>query len=110
MGSVTATELVGILGLGSLKGMLGAAAPATGGISLAPYVTIALTQASIGGFASFRIGQISKTYLANGATWGPDGPKAVVDRILASLDETSIMNRIKDELKAKLETQRWNAR
>lgn len=110
MGTVTATELLGIFGLGSLKGLLGAAAPATGGVSLAPYVPIALTQASIGGIASYRIGQISKVYLANGATWGPDGPKAVVDRILASLDEASILSRIKEELKTKLEAQRWNVR
>ncbi|MFM7423677.1 MAG: DUF697 domain-containing protein [Elainella sp.] len=110
MGGVTATELLGILGLGSLKGALGAAAPVTGGVSLLPYMAIALTQASIGGVASYSIGQVSKTYLANGATWGPDGPKAVVDRILASLDEASIMSRIKDELKAKLEAQRWNVR
>lgn len=110
MGGVTATELLGILGLGSLKGFLGLAAPATGGASLAPYITIALTQAGIGGVASYSIGQVSKTYLANGATWGPDGPKAVVDRILASLDETSILNRIKAELKAKLEAQHWSSR
>lgn len=110
MGGVTATELLGILGLGSLKGLLGLAAPATGGVSLLPYMTIALTQAGIGGVASYSIGQVSKTYLANGATWGPDGPKALVDQILASLDETSIMNRIKDELRAKLEAQRWNSR
>lgn len=110
MGGVTATELLGILGLGSLKGILGLAAPATGGVSLLPYMTIALTQAGIGGVASYSIGQVSKTYLANGATWGPDGPKALVDQILASLDETSIMNRIKDELRAKLEAQRWNSR
>lgn len=110
MGGVTATELLGILGLGSLKGFLGLAAPATGGASLLPYMTIALTQAGIGGVASYSIGQVSKTYLANGATWGPDGPKAVVDRILASLDEASILNRIKDELKAKLEAQHWNVR
>ncbi|MCU0526151.1 MAG: GTP-binding protein [Elainella sp. Prado103] len=110
MGTVTATELLGILGLGSLKGLLGVTAPATGGVSLTPYVPIALTQASIGGIASYRIGQISKVYLANGATWGPDGPKAVVDRILTSLDEDSILSRIKAELQAKLEAQRWNAR
>lgn len=110
MGGVTATELLGILGLGSLKGFLGLTAPATGGVSLLPYMSIALTQAGIGGVASYSIGQVSKTYLANGATWGPNGPKAVVDQILASLDETSILNRIKDELKAKLEAQRWNSR
>jgi small GTP-binding protein len=110
MGSVTATELLGILGLGSLKGLLGIAAPATGGASLAPYIAVALTQASIGGIASYSIGQVSKTYLANGATWGPDGPKAVVDQILSTLDEASIMNRIKSELRAKVEAQRWNSR
>ncbi len=110
MGGVTATELLGILGLGSLKGFLGLSAPATGGVSLLPYMTIALTQAGIGGLASYSIGQVSKTYLANGATWGPNGPKAVVDQILASLDETSILNRIKDELKAKLESQHWSSR
>jgi GTPase len=110
MGGVTATELLGILGLGSLKGFLGLTAPATGGVSLLPYMSIALTQAGIGGVASYSIGQVSKTYLANGATWGPNGPKAVVDQILASLDETSILNRIKDELKAKLEAQRWSSR
>ena len=110
MGSVTATELLGILGLGSLKGFLGLSAPATGGASLLPYMPISLTQASIGGVASYSIGQVAKTYLANGATWGPDGPKAVVDRILASLDEASIMSRIKDELRAKLEGQRWSER
>ncbi len=110
MGSVTATELLGILGLGSLKGFLGLSAPATGGASLLPYMAISLTQASIGGVASYSIGQVAKTYLANGATWGPDGPKAVVDRILASLDEASILSRIKDELRVKLEGQRWNER
>lgn len=110
MGGVTATELLSILGLGSLKGFLGLAAPATAGGSLVPYTAIALTQAGIGGVASYSIGQISKTYLANGATWGPDGPKAVVDRILASLDETSILSRVKDELREKLAAQRWNLR
>jgi GTPase len=110
MGGVTVTELLGILGLGSLKGFLGLTAPVTGGATLVPYIAVALTQAGIGGVASYSIGQVGKTYLANGATWGPDGPKAVVDQILASLDEASIMSRIKTELRAKLEAQRWSSR
>ncbi len=69
---------------------------------MAPYLSVAITQASVAGVSSYGIGQVAKTYLANGATWGPDGPKAVVSRILASLDETSILNRIKAELVAKL--------
>ncbi|NES67927.1 MAG: GTP-binding protein, partial [Okeania sp. SIO2D1] len=52
--------------------------------------------------SSYGIGQVTKTYLANGASWGEEGPKAVVSHILESLDETSIMGRIKEELINKL--------
>ncbi|MEM6613507.1 MAG: GTP-binding protein, partial [Cyanobacteria bacterium P01_C01_bin.72] len=44
----------------------------------------------------------SKTYLANGASWGETSPKVVVQKILDSLDEQSILNRLKSELRAKL--------
>lgn len=103
MGGISASELLANLGLSSLKGLLGMTAPVTGGASLVPYVSVALTQAGVAGVSSYGIGQVTKTYLANGASWGPDGPKAVVTRILASLDETSILGRIKDELRAKLD-------
>lgn len=102
MGGLSASELVATLGLSSLKSLLGITAPATGGLSLGAYISVALTQAGVAGVSSYGIGQVTKAYLANGASWGPDGPKAVVNSILASLDETSIMNRLKDELKAKL--------
>ncbi|KAM3100463.1 GTP-binding protein [Phormidesmis sp. 146-12] len=105
MGGITASELLANLGLSSLKGMLGLAAPATGGLSLAPYLSVAMTQAGVAGVSSYGIGQVTKAYLANGASWGPDGPKAVVTNILASLDEASILSRIKDELRAKLDLQ-----
>lgn len=102
MGGISASELLATLGLSSLKSLLGLSAPATGGASLAPYLSVAVTQAGVSGVSSYGIGQVTKTYLANGASWGPDGPKAVVSRILTSLDEASILNRIKNELSAKL--------
>jgi GTP-binding protein Era len=107
MGGLSASELVATLGLSSLKSLLGISAPATGGVSLAPYLSVALTQAGVAGVSSYAIGQVTKTYLANGASWGPDGPKAVVTRILSSLDETSILNRIKGELEAKVDVRRF---
>jgi small GTP-binding protein len=106
MGGLSVSELLATLGLSSLKGLLGLSAPATGGVSLAPYLSVALTQAGVAGVSSYAIGQVTKIYLANGASWGPDGPKAVVSRILSSLDETSILNRIKGELGAKLDRER----
>ncbi|OKH25280.1 GTP-binding protein [Hydrococcus rivularis NIES-593] len=102
MGGISASEFLAALGLSSLKGLLGITAPATGGASLAPYLSVAITQAGVAGVACYAIGQVTKTYLANGASWGPDGPKAVVKSILNSLDEASILNRIKWELSAKL--------
>ena len=102
MGGISASELVATLGLGSLKGILGLSIPATGGLSLAPYLSVAIAQGGVAGVSSYAIGQITKTYLANGASWGEQSPKVVVQKILDSLDEESILNRIKSELRAKL--------
>jgi small GTP-binding protein len=102
MGGISASELVANLGLSSLKGLLGLSAPATGGMTLAAYASVAVTQAGVAGVSTYAIGQVTKTYLANDASWGADGPKAVVTRILATLDEDSILSRIKGELRAKL--------
>jgi len=107
-GGITASELIATFGLGSLKTLLGAATPVTGGLTTAPYLAVALAQAGVAGVSSYAIAQVTKEYLANGAAWGSGGIKPVVTRILASLDETSIMNRIKDELWAKLDVQRRN--
>lgn len=102
LGGITLSELVVTVGLSSLKGLLGVSAIATGGLSLAPYIPVAITQAAVAGLSTYGLGQVTKTYLINGATWGPEGPKAVVRHILDSLDEASILNRIKAELRAKL--------
>ena len=103
MGGIGASELLATLGLGSVKGLLGITIPATGGLSLAPYLSVAIAQGAVAGVSSYAIGQITKTYLANGASWGEKAPKTVVKDILDSLDEASILHRIKAELKAKLQ-------
>jgi GTPase len=102
MGGITASELLTTFGLSSLKGLLTLAAPVTGGLSLGPYVPVAIAQATVAGVSSYSIGQVTKTYLANGAMWGSGGPKAVVQEILADLDDESILNRIKADLQTRL--------
>ncbi|MEM7712802.1 MAG: GTP-binding protein [Cyanobacteria bacterium P01_A01_bin.68] len=102
MGGISASELLANLGLSSLKTLLGISAPATGGVSLGAYVSVAMTQATVAGVSSYGIGQVTKTYLASGATWGPEGPKAVINKILSTLDDASIISRIREELKMKL--------
>jgi len=105
MGGITASDILVTFGLSSLKGMLGLATPISGGLALAPYFSVAITQAGVAGVSTYAIGQVTKVYLANGASWGENGPLAVVENIINSLDETSILNRIKWELKAKLKQQ-----
>ncbi|MBF2062862.1 MAG: DUF697 domain-containing protein [Calothrix sp. C42_A2020_038] len=106
MGGISASELIANLGLSSLKTLLGISAPATGGLSLGAYASVAITQAGVAGFSTYAIGHVTQTYLANGATWGNDGPKFVINKILENLDETSILNRIKDELQTKINLKR----
>jgi GTP-binding protein Era len=107
MGGISASELLANLGLSSLKSLLGMSVPATGGLSLGAYTTVAITQAGVAGVSTYAIGNVTKAYLANGATWGTDGPKAVINKILATLDETSILSRIKDELQQKVKIKRY---
>jgi GTPase SAR1 family protein len=102
MGGIGASELLAMLGLSGLKGLLGAAVPMTGGLALGGYISVAIAQAGAAGVATYAIGRVAKRYFENGASWGEDGPKAVVGRILESLDEDSILARIKDELRSKL--------
>lgn len=102
MGGISASELLTNLGLSSLKSLLGLSTTATGGITLGAYMSVAVTQAAVAGVSTYGIGQVAKVYLAKGASWGTESPKAVVSRILESLDEASIMNRIKGEIAAKL--------
>jgi GTPase len=103
MGGVGVSELLANLGLSSLKGLLSLTAPATAGGSLLSYAPVAIAQAGVAGFSTYGVGQVVKQYLANGAAWGPQGPKTVVHQILNSLDQTYILNRIKAELRAKLQ-------
>ncbi|MEM6447384.1 MAG: GTP-binding protein [Cyanobacteria bacterium P01_D01_bin.123] len=105
MGSIGASEMLAMLGLGSLKSFLGSAAPVTGGLSLGAYASVALTQAAVAGGSCYAIGKATKHYLANGASWGKLGPKAAISQILDSMDEASIVARIKDELRSTIQPQ-----
>ncbi len=100
--SLGAGEWVALLGLGSLKTLLGGSLPFSGGFSLGAYTSVALTQAVLAGFSCYAIGESARRYLAQGASWGPEGPKAAITQILADLDEASITARIREEIRNKI--------
>jgi GTP-binding protein Era len=100
--SLGAGEWVALLGLGSLKTLLGGSLPFAGGLSLGAYGSVALTQAVMAGFSCYAIGEAARRYLAQGASWGPEGPKAAIAQILADLDEASITARLREEIRTKI--------
>ncbi|MGF1513780.1 MAG: GTP-binding protein [Elainellaceae cyanobacterium] len=104
LGGLMAGDVAVTVGLGSLKSALGLSIPMTGGWAAAPYISVAIAQAGIAGTMTYAIGQAAKTYLSNGASWGPCGPKAAAQEIIQSLDEASILSRIKHELRSRLRT------
>jgi len=101
-GLFTATEVGTHFIIGVAKSFFAATTLLTGGATAAAYASVAPIQAFAAGYSSRVIGEATKVYLRNGASWGPAGPKTVVQHILDSLDRESIMSRIRDELKASL--------
>ena len=101
--SVGAGEWLALFGLGSLKTILGSATPFTGGASVGAFASVAVTQAAIAGMSSYAIGAAAQSYLANGASWGPEGPKAAIAQILETLDEASITARIREEIRSRVQ-------
>ncbi len=108
-GSLSLTDLLVTFGLGSLKSLLGASALATGGLTLSPYFAVAVTQAAVAGVSTYVIGTVTQRYLANDASWGEGGPKAAIATLLTTIDERSILDRIKTELSEQLSTHRFQS-
>lgn len=105
MVSLGAGELVAVIGLGSLKTILGSVTPFSAGFSVGAYASVAFTQAALAGVSCYAIGMAAQSYLKHGASWGPEGPKLAIAQILSNLDESSITARIRSELQRQLQNE-----
>ena len=63
----------------------------------------AVPQGAAAGYSSYIVGQAAKFYFEHGSSWGPEGPKQVVRRILDETDKQSVLDHLKDEIRRKLE-------
>lgn len=102
-GLFTATEVGTHILIGMAKSLFAATSLFSGGASVAAYASVAPIQAFAAGYSSRVIGEATRVYLRNGASWGPAGPKTVIAQILESLDRDSIMARIREELRGRLQ-------
>jgi small GTP-binding protein len=70
-------------------------------------VLTALPQALAAGYGSYIVGQAARYYFEHGASWGQQGPKRVVTRILENTDKQSVLQRLRDEIKKKISLNRY---
>ncbi len=70
-------------------------------------VATAVPQGAAAGWGSYIVGEAARYYFEHGASWGPQGPKRVVSRILENTDKRSVLLRLKEEIKKKLSLNRY---
>jgi len=88
MGTVWARHLVS----SALKvGTLGLSTVLTGG-----------AQGAIAYYSTYVVGRVAAKYLAQGKSWGSGGPKRVVDEILDSLDQKTVLSEARREIRQRL--------
>jgi uncharacterized protein (DUF697 family) len=63
-------------------------------------------QGAAAGYGSYIVGQAAKYYFEHGASWGNEGPKTVIRRILEKTDKRSVLDGLKQEIQTKLNTNR----
>lgn len=69
-------------------------------------VLTAIPQGAAAGYGSYLVGQAARYYFEQGGSWGADGPKQIVTRILENTDKQSVIDRLKGEIKKKLASNR----
>ncbi len=88
MGAVWATHLLSsILKIGTF------------GIST---LVTATAQGAVAYYATYIVGQAARRYFQNGKSWGPDGPKQVVNDLLDNIDKESILQEAQEAIRARL--------
>ncbi len=101
--AVSIGKSAGLVLGGELTGHLIAWAGKTLSFGYATPLT-ALVQGPIAAFSSYVVGQASRYYFEQGASWGSEGPKRAVTRILNSIDRESVLHRFKEEIRRRLRT------
>lgn len=66
-----------------------------------------LPQMAAAGWGSYIVGEAARYYFEHGASWGAQGPKRVVTRILENTDKQSVLQRLKAEIKQKISLNRY---
>ncbi len=62
----------------------------------------AAAQGGVAYYGTYVVGKAAQRYFAQGRSWGEDGPKAVVQQILESVDKDSILEQAREDIGRRL--------
>ena len=110
MGALGAVEITGRLMVMGVRTLLAGTTIATGGLaaplSALGYGAISLSYGVTASWASYVLGRAAKVYLQQGCQWGTLGIKTVIQQILMQAKTDSVVERLRDDLRRKVGTER----
>ncbi|MGH8512069.1 MAG: YcjF family protein, partial [Gammaproteobacteria bacterium] len=59
-------------------------------------------QGAVAYYSAYVVGRAAQSYFALGRSWGPNGPKRVVQEILESLDRESLLGEAREQIAQRL--------
>jgi GTP-binding protein Era len=106
LGALGAIEIVTKLAASGLKAALGGITVLSGSLALPltaiGFAALGVAQGSAAAGTSYILGRAAKIYLEQGCQWGPKGIKTVIAEILSQAKADSVVERLRDDLKAKV--------
>jgi uncharacterized protein len=97
-GSLVVAEVGSSVLLGVGKSMAAIASAFESGSGFAAYSSAAITQASLAGYGSYRVGKAAQVYLEKGCTWGEQGANTLIQEILQQVNKDTVIHRLRREL------------
>ena len=97
----TIATQMGLL-MGTVWGINLAAAGLKGASAGLSTALTAGTQGAVAYYATYVVGRSAERYFAQGKSWGPGGPRRVVERILDDVDRDSLLRQARADIRARL--------
>lgn len=106
LGALGAVEVVTRLVAGGVKASLAGLTVLSGGLAVPltalGYGAVGITLGGTAATTSYVLGHGAKFYLRQGCQWGPRGIKTVIHEILAEAKTDSVIDRLRQDLKARV--------
>ncbi|NJL03283.1 MAG: DUF697 domain-containing protein [Spirulinaceae cyanobacterium SM2_1_0] len=102
-GGVLLSEMLSALLVGLGKSAAAAASALENPSLLTAYASAAVVQGGAAGYGAYVVGKAAQRYLEQGCSWGPLGPSAVMQEILAQVEPDALLYRLREELRSQLD-------